>query len=348
MRACERPQGHQGRAPGLRNFVRAQCSRRQESLPETAIGPRTPAGPSLFLGAPSRPPASCAEQGGVDGHLSPRDGPASWRIPRSTDRLPGMAYVIDRVDLLGYLASDARVRGLSSGTLVVRLSEAAAYYLRETLPEGTGQPLTLACWEPGCYLVVRGGVSTQSRLGPEPRSMPRAGCDGAFSKPRDIFSATPRSSAGLPTFWFSGHRMGAARSQRCAGNSNAKATGAAGPADRRPARSRNSLGRSPLSALNRYPQFDHLKDGDALAGGVRLLAVGRNAVGPSTSAPGIFYRNFRQHLDRASKAWCGAHGVATGDRRGLPNPASPPATNPSDRRDTRHSHDPRCPLRLSR
>ena len=100
----------------------------------------------------------------MHGRLSPRDGPASWRIPRSTDRLPGMAYVIDRVDLLGYLASDARVRGPSSGTLVVRLSEAAAYYLRETLPEGTGQPLTLACWEPGCYLVVRGGVSTQSRL----------------------------------------------------------------------------------------------------------------------------------------------------------------------------------------
>ena len=142
--------------------------------------------------------------------------------------------------------------------------------------------------------------------------MPRAGCDGAFSKPRDIFSATPRSSAGLPTFWFSGHRTGAARSQRCAGNSNAKATGAAGPADRRPARSRNSLGPSPLSALNRYPQFDHLKDGDALAAGVRLLAVGRNAVGPSTSAPGIFYRNFRQHLDRASK---GSRGLVRGSRR---------------------------------
>ena len=72
-----------------------------------------------------------------------------------------MAYVIDRVDLVGYLASDARVRDPSTGTLVVRLSEAAAYYLRETLPKRTGQPLTLACWEPGCYLVVRGGASIQ-------------------------------------------------------------------------------------------------------------------------------------------------------------------------------------------
>ena len=52
-----------------------------------------------------------------------------------------MAYVIDRVDLLGYLVPYARVRD-STGTLVVRLSEAAACYLRETRPEGAGQPLT--------------------------------------------------------------------------------------------------------------------------------------------------------------------------------------------------------------
>ena len=52
-----------------------------------------------------------------------------------------MAYVIDRVDLVGYLASDARVRDPSTGTLVVRLSEAAAYCLRETLSEGAGQTL---------------------------------------------------------------------------------------------------------------------------------------------------------------------------------------------------------------
>ena len=75
-----------------------------------------------------------------------------------------MAYVIDRVDLLGYLASDARVRDPSTGTVVVRLSEAAAYYLRDTLPEGAGQPLTLAFWEPGYYLVVRGGASIRPRL----------------------------------------------------------------------------------------------------------------------------------------------------------------------------------------
>ena len=72
-----------------------------------------------------------------------------------------MAYVIDRVDLLGYLVLRRPRARPSTGTLVVRLSEAAAYYLRETLPKRTGQPLTLAFWEPGCYLVVRGGASIQ-------------------------------------------------------------------------------------------------------------------------------------------------------------------------------------------
>ena len=75
-----------------------------------------------------------------------------------------MAYVIDRVDLLGYLASDARVRDPAAGTLVVRLSEAVAYYLSETLREGAGQPLTLAFWESGYYLVVRGGASIEPSL----------------------------------------------------------------------------------------------------------------------------------------------------------------------------------------
>ncbi len=75
-----------------------------------------------------------------------------------------MAYVIDRVDLLGYLASDARVRDPSDGTIVVRLSEAAAYYLPGKSPEGAGQPFALATWEPGCYLVVRGGASIQPHL----------------------------------------------------------------------------------------------------------------------------------------------------------------------------------------
>ena len=75
-----------------------------------------------------------------------------------------MAYVIDRVDLLGYLASDARLRDPQEGTLVVRLSEAAAYYLRDALPEGAGQPLALAFWEPGYYLVVRGGAAIRTRL----------------------------------------------------------------------------------------------------------------------------------------------------------------------------------------
>ena len=75
-----------------------------------------------------------------------------------------MAYVIDRVDLLGYLAFDARVREPSTGTLVVRLSEAAAYYLREPASKGASQFFALSCWALGCYLVVRGGASIGSRL----------------------------------------------------------------------------------------------------------------------------------------------------------------------------------------
>ena len=47
------------------------------------------------------------------------------------------SYVIDQVDLLGYLASDACVREPSTGTLVVRLSESADYYLCEMLSEGS-------------------------------------------------------------------------------------------------------------------------------------------------------------------------------------------------------------------
>ena len=63
-------------------------------------------------------------------------GPA--RVPRLgaligfVDRLPGKAFVIDQADWLGYLASDARVRDSSTGTVVARLAEAAASCLRET------------------------------------------------------------------------------------------------------------------------------------------------------------------------------------------------------------------------
>ena len=75
-----------------------------------------------------------------------------------------MAFVIDQVDVLGYLASDARVRDASTGTVVARLSEAAAFYLRERVPERAGEPLALAFWEPGYDLVVRGGASIQPAL----------------------------------------------------------------------------------------------------------------------------------------------------------------------------------------
>ena len=57
-----------------------------------------------------------------------------------------MAFVIDRVDLRAYLASDARVRDNADGTVWVPLASAAAYNLRETVPEWVGEPLALACW----------------------------------------------------------------------------------------------------------------------------------------------------------------------------------------------------------
>ena len=57
-----------------------------------------------------------------------------------------MPFAIDRVDLLACAAADARVRGAAAGTLSVPLASAAAYDLKETVPEGGGEPLTLACW----------------------------------------------------------------------------------------------------------------------------------------------------------------------------------------------------------
>ena len=84
--------------------------------------------------------------------------------PRSTDRLPGMAFVIDRVDLLGYLASGARVRDPATGTHVASLAEVAAYYLHEPVPQRAGEALALTFWEPGYDLVVKGGASLGSRL----------------------------------------------------------------------------------------------------------------------------------------------------------------------------------------
>ena len=112
-----------------------------------------------------------------------------------------MAHVIDRVDLLGYLASDARVLDPSTGTLVVRLSEAAAYYFRETLPKGVGQPLSPAFWNPATTSWSGAERPYRTALPPEPKSTLRAGCAGTSSKPRGIFFATQRSSARRPTSW---------------------------------------------------------------------------------------------------------------------------------------------------
>ena len=84
-----------------------------------------------------------------------------------------MAFVIDRVDLLAYAAADARVCDAAAdarvcdaaaGTLSVPLAIAAAYYLRETVREGCGEPLTLACWEPGPDLVVEDGADLMPQL----------------------------------------------------------------------------------------------------------------------------------------------------------------------------------------
>ena len=75
-----------------------------------------------------------------------------------------MAFVIDRVDLLAYAAEDARVRDAATGTLSVPLDTVAAYYLRETVPDGGGEPLTLACWKAGHDLVIEDGVGLLPQL----------------------------------------------------------------------------------------------------------------------------------------------------------------------------------------
>ncbi len=75
-----------------------------------------------------------------------------------------MAFVIDRVDLLGYLASDACMRDETTGMVSVPLASAAAYYLRETVPEECSKPLTLALWESGHDLVIKDGTDLQPQL----------------------------------------------------------------------------------------------------------------------------------------------------------------------------------------
>ena len=75
-----------------------------------------------------------------------------------------MAFVIDRVDLPGYVAAEARVGDAAAGTLSVPLASAAANYLPETVAEGRGTPLTLAVWEPGHDLVIEDGADLQPQL----------------------------------------------------------------------------------------------------------------------------------------------------------------------------------------
>ena len=74
-----------------------------------------------------------------------------------------MAFVIDRVDLLAYVAAEARV-GDDASTLSVPLADAAVYYLRETVGEECGKPLTLACWKCGHDLVIKDGTDLAPQL----------------------------------------------------------------------------------------------------------------------------------------------------------------------------------------
>lgn len=55
-----------------------------------------------------------------------------------------MEFVIDRVDLLAYVAGDACIRNHASGTLSVPLKNAAAFYLSKAVPRECSEPLTLA------------------------------------------------------------------------------------------------------------------------------------------------------------------------------------------------------------
>ena len=72
--------------------------------------------------------------------------------------------MIDRVDLLGYLASNAGMRDEATGMVSVPLASAAAYYLPETVPEECSRPLTLALWESGHDLVIMDGVGLRQDL----------------------------------------------------------------------------------------------------------------------------------------------------------------------------------------
>ena len=78
--------------------------------------------------------------------------------------------MIDRVDLLGYVASvgyvasDACIRDATAGMLSVPLSNSAAFFIRETAPERCGKPLTLAFWESGYDPVISDGTDLQSQL----------------------------------------------------------------------------------------------------------------------------------------------------------------------------------------
>ena len=56
------------------------------------------------------------------------------------------------------------MRDAAAGTLSVPLAIAAAYYLRETVPDRCGEPLTLASWEPGHDLVIEDGADLMPQL----------------------------------------------------------------------------------------------------------------------------------------------------------------------------------------
>ena len=141
--------GRKGRSEGG-----SGCRAGAGSGPGKAADGPAPAGAARL--APALPP----------GRWKDRAVSAARGLARSAlaDRLRGMAFVIDRVDLLAYAAEDARVLDAAAGTLSVPLASAAAYYLRETVPGGAGEPLTLACWESGHDLVIEDGADLLPQL----------------------------------------------------------------------------------------------------------------------------------------------------------------------------------------
>ena len=112
-----------------------------------------------------RPPATVLSgYAGASGQRQARVRTRGLADSVFADRLRGMPFVIDRVDLLGYVASDACMQDDAPGTLSVPLASGAAYYFQETVSDGCAKPLALAVWESGHNLAIRDGADLQPYL----------------------------------------------------------------------------------------------------------------------------------------------------------------------------------------